>query len=215
MASLPPKNECPSPGKQNITPNEVIVCDEKWKTTQFDYVVIGSSYCALGFISRVVENNPKAKILMLERGQYFHPCHIQNLSPDKCRDASGSRSFPWRISEKTHQGKYIKSLHGMCNFFGGRSLFWSGWCPEPTTDEMEHWPPEVIKVVHDYFGEVKELMNVTTADQVFKKPYSVKPVYGTLQEALHCKLKNVPENVEGITRMTPAPLSVKSKRYRY
>ena len=221
MNSLPPKNGYPSPGKQNITPNEVMkqMYFEEWKnlTEEFDYVVIGSSYCALGFITRVTENNPNAKILVLERGKYFHHCHVQNLSPvysHKCRDAS--ETFPWSISEKTHQGKHIKWLHGMSNFFGGRSLFWSGWCPEPTTDEMEHWPPEVITVVHDYFGEAKKLMNVTTADQVFTKQHSdAKPVYGQLQKDLQRVLENVTENVEGITRMTPGPLSVKSKGYRY
>ena len=217
-----PKKGYPSPGKQNITPNEVMkqMYFEEWKTiqeTEFDYVVIGSSYCALGFITKVVENNPNARILVLERGQYLHPCHVQNLSPvysNKCRDAS--ETFPWSISEKTHEGEYIKWLYGMCNFFGGRSLFWSGWCPKPTTDEMEHWPPEVIKVVHDYFDKVEALMNVTTVDQVFTKQlHSVKPVYGMLQKDLQGALKNVSENVKEITRMTPAPLSVKSKGYRY
>lgn len=95
-----PKNGYPSPGKQNITSNEVMkqMYFEEWKTVQekkFDYVVIGSTYCALGFITTVAENNPNARILVLERGQYLHPCHVQNLSPvysNKCRDAS--ETFP-------------------------------------------------------------------------------------------------------------------------
>lgn len=215
----------PLPGKQNITPNEVMkqmyfVNDEEWKVIQqageFDYVIIGSSYSALGFITRVTENNPKAKLLVLEQGQYFHPCNFQNLSPVYVHTwRHASETFPWSISEKTHEGKYLKWLHGMNNFFGGRSLFWSGWCPEPTTDEMGQWPPEVIKVVHDYFGEVKELMNVTNADQIFRKQYSAKPVYGKLQEALQHSLEKVSENVEGVTRMIPGPLSVRSEGYRY
>ena len=218
------ENGYPLPGKQNITPNEVMkqtyfVSDEEWKrdiqhTGEFDYVVIGSSYCALGFITRVAANNPKAKILVLERGQYFHPCHFQNLSPVYRHTRRGpSETFQWRVSEKTKQEKYIQWpwLHGMCNFFGGRSLFWNGWCPEPTTDEMDHWPPEVIGVVHDYFGEVKKLMNVTTADQVFSKKYSAKSVHGSLQEVLEHALEKVSENVEGVTRMIPGPLCVKTK----
>lgn len=218
-------NGYPLPGKQNTTPIEVMkqmyfVSDEEWKTLQetekFDYVVIGSSYCALGFITKVIKNNPKAKILVLEQGQYFHPCHFQNLSPVYIHTWRGaSETFPWSISEKTHQGKYIKWQHGMCNFFGGRSLFWSGWCPEPIAEEMENWPSEVVRVVHNYFGEVKELMNVTAADQLFGKEYSAKPVYGKLQCILQHALEKVSENVEGITRMIPAPLSVKLEGYRY
>ena len=225
MSFSSPENGYPLPGKQNTTPNEVMkqmffVTDEEWEkikqAEKFDYVVIGSSFCALGFITRVTKNNPTAKILVLEQGQYFHPCHFQNLSPVYIHTWRGaSETFPWSISEKTHQGKYMKWLHGMCNFFGGRSLFWSGWCPEPTTDEMENWPPEVVEVVHDYFGEVNELINVTTADQVFRKQYSAKPVYGKLQEALQNTLENVSDNVESVTRMIPGPLSMKSKGYRY
>ena len=212
-----PKSGYPLPGKQNITPNEVMkqtyfVSDGEWKTIQqtgeFDYVVVGSSYCALGFITRVVKNNPDAKILVLERGQFFLPCHFQNLSPVYGRTRRDpSETFQWRISEKTKQGK-TPWLHGMCNFFGGRSLFWNGWCPEPTTDEMEHWPPEIIKVVHGYFGEVKKLMNVTTADQIFDKRHSTN---GNLQEVLQHALEKVSENVDGITRMIPGPLSIKTK----
>ena len=225
MNSLSSESECLFSGKQNTTPNEVMkeiyfVTDEEWKSIkqsrEFDYIVIGSSYCALGFISKVAENNPNAKILVLEQGQYFHPCHFQNLSPvykHKCREAS--ETLPWTLTEKTKQGKYIRSLLGMCNFFGGKSLFWSGWCPEPTSDEMEHWPPEVIKVVHDYFGEVKELLNVTSADQIFTKQHTAKPVYGKLQEDLQHLLQNVSQNIEEITRMIPAPLSVMSRGYRY
>ena len=221
-----PKNGYQLPGKQHITPNEVMkqryfVSDGEWKTIQqtgeFDYVVIGSSYCALGFITRVAENNPNAKILVLEQGQYFLPCHFQNLSSVYRHTRRGpSETFQWRVSEKTKQEKHIHCpwLHGMCNFFGGRSLFWNGWCPEPTTDEMEHWPPEVITVVHDYFGEVKKLLNVTTADQVFNKKNSAKPVYGELQKDLHNLLEKVSENVEEITGMTPGPLSVKTKGYK-
>ena len=220
MSSTFPKNVYPPSRKR---PNEVMnqiyfVSDEEWKTIQrmqFDYIVIGSSYCALGFITRVAKNNPSAKILMLERGQYFHPCHVQNLAPVYKRTCKGAETFPWSISEKTHQGVYIQSLHGMHNFFGGKSLFWSGWCPEPTSDEMEHWPPEVIKVVHDYFGEVKELLNVTSADQIFTKQHSAKPVYGKLQEDLRHLLQNVSQNIEEITRIIPGPLAVKSKEYRY
>jgi len=225
MSFFSPENGYPLPGKQNTTPNEVMkqiffVTDEEWKTMQqteeFDYVVIGSSYCALSFISKVAKNNPCAKILVLEQGQYFHPGNFQNLSPVfKHTWRGASETFPWSITEKTHQGRYIKWQHGMCNFFGGRSLFWSGWCPEPTTDEMEHWPPEVIKVVHDYFGDVRELMNITTVDQVFEKKHAAKPVYGKLQEALQHALEKVPENVEAVTRMIPGPMSIKCKEYRY
>ncbi|XP_065887911.1 uncharacterized protein [Dysidea avara] len=225
MDSSAPKYGYPVPGKQNTTPQEVMtqmffVHDDKWEricqSGEFDYVIIGSSYCALGFITKVAENNPKAKLLVLEQGQYFHPTHFQNLPPAYIRTWRGaSETFPWSISEKTHQGKYIKWQHGMNNFLGGRSLFWNGWTPEPTDEEMEHWPPEVIDTVHKYFGEVRELLNVVSADEIFVTSHPAKPVYGKLQKALQLALSKVSDNVDTITRMIPGPLAVKSKSHRY
>ena len=219
----PPKDGSQPHREQNITTNEVMkkmffVTDEEWEkiklAEEFDYVVVGSSFCALGFIAKVAKNNPTAKILVLEQGQYFLPCHFQNLSPVyACTRKNASETFPWSLSEKM-EGKDIKKQRGTWKFFGGRSLFWSGWCPKPEYDEMQDWPPEVVKVVHDYFGEVKELINVTTADQVFREQYSAKPVYGKLQEVLQDRLENVSDNVEAVTRMIPGPLSINFKGYR-
>jgi spermidine synthase len=49
----------------------------------------------------------------------------------------------------------------MNNFFGGRSSFWSGWCPEPAREEMVELPEEVINAVHEYFPAAKQLLKVT------------------------------------------------------
>ena len=214
----------PVPGKQNIAPQDVMtqmffVGDEEWgklcQAGDFDYVVIGSSYCALGFITKVAENNPKAKILVLEQGQCFYTSHLQTLSPAYLHTFGVVFSYPWSISKRTHQGKYIKWQYGMTNFLGGRSLLWSGWTPEPTDDEMENWPPEVINNVHKYFGEVRELMNVVAADEIFDKTQSPKPVFGKLQERLQFALAKASHNIDTVTKMIPGPLAVKCKSQRY
>lgn len=220
-----PQYGYPSPGVQNVTPNEVMknaffMSDEEWKSVQekgdFDYVVIGSSYCALAFINRVIRNNPNARILVLERGQYFHPEHFQNLPPALMYSLHESaETFPWRITKATHEGKYIKWQHGSNNFFGGRSIFWSAWCPEPTNMEMEEWPESVKKTVHKYFPEAEELMGVTPADQIFDHGYTKgQAIFGTLQMSLQVMLTNAPKNVKSVTRVMPAPLAVGSKQYR-
>jgi len=215
--------------KQNITPQDVMtqtffVGDEEWgrlcQTGEFDYVVIGSSYCALGFITKVAENNPKAKILVLEQGQCFYTSHLQTLSPAYLQTFGAVFSSPWSISERTHQGKYIKWQYGTTNFFGGRSLLWSGWTPEPADEEMEHWPPEVIDTVHKYFGEVRELMNVIAADKIFVTNQSVsanqsaKPVFGKLQERLQLSLAKASHNIDAITKVIPGPLAAKCRDQR-
>jgi len=223
MSSSAPENGYPVPGKQNISPQDVMtqmffVDDEEWRklsqTGDFDYIVIGSSFCALGFITKVTENNPKAKILVLEQGQCFYTSHLQSQDPAYLHTLGAAFSFPWSISESTHQGKYIKWQYGMINFLGGRSLLWSGWTPEPSNDEMEQWPPEVIDAVHKYFDEVRELMNVVPADKIFATNESAKPVYGKLQERLQLALNKASDNVDSITKVVPGPLAAKCKSQR-
>ena len=162
----------------------------------------------------MAENNPKAKILVLEQGQCFYTSHLQNLTPAYLHILGAAFSFPWCISERTHQGKYIKWQYGMTHFLGGRSLLWSGWTPEPADDEMEHWPPEIIDTVHKYFSEVKELMNVVAADELFVTSQSAKPVYGKLQERLQLALVKASDKIDTITKVIPGPLAAKCKGQR-
>ncbi|NER30327.1 MAG: hypothetical protein F6J89_22550 [Symploca sp. SIO1C4] len=75
------------------------------------------------------------------------------------------KTFPWTLSSKTiNLNKYIKWQHGIIPFFGGGSTLWSAWCPEPTTEEMNGWPPATIKAAQDYFNTAKMLLNVVGAN---------------------------------------------------
>ena len=216
----------PSPDSHNVTVNEVMkeaffVSDEEWESIKskgdFDYVVIGSSYCALGFIDRISKNNPNAKILVLERGPYFSSDHFQNLRLPPTHISSLhdlAERFPWNITTKTREGKYIKWQHGLNFCFGGRSIFWSGWCPEPIKEEMEGWPPSVKETISTYYPEAKKLMGIKSADKIFDKGCSVghQPPIGTLQLSLQDMLANM--KIPYVTRVIPAPLAVGSEQYR-
>ncbi len=124
-----PKYGYPSPGPQRVPVDKIMtdlyfMSDREWNedrtTGGFDYVVIGSSFCALGFTHQMLKNNPEAKILIIERGAYFHPEHFQNLPPAYSETVGGrSETFHWKLTKKTHEGEYIKWQHGINNFFGG------------------------------------------------------------------------------------------------
>ena len=196
--------------------------DDQWEEDRisgdFDFVVIGSSFCALGFTHQMLLNNPKAKILIIERGSYFHPEHFQNLPPAYSKTVGGkSETFHWKITKETHDGDYIHYQHGMNNFFGGRSSFWSAWCPEPTDDEMADWPQEVIEKVHDYFPAAKELLNVIPANEISDSKLDSDPnkIFGLLQDAVYKALSDAPKQIDAITRVLNAPLAVKADQYRY
>ncbi|KAI6649657.1 hypothetical protein LOD99_6661 [Oopsacas minuta] len=214
----------PVPGPQDIRPDDIMndiffLNDKEWDVERrkgnFDYVIIGSSFCALAFVDQALKNNPNAKIMIIERGTYYHPEHFQNLPPPFVMPMNGiGETFPWRISKETHEGQYIKWQYGMSNFFGGRSTFWSGWCPEPTDEEMEEWPKETKKVVHKYFPVVKQLLNVIPADQISKTEQGKDTIYGALQSDIQESLKDISSKISTITRWMPAPLAVEAHMYR-
>ena len=217
------KEGYPNPGPQfipveGIMNNLYFMTEKQWNdcryTGDFDYIVIGSSFCGLSFTTRVLQRQPEAKILIIDRGVYFHPEHFQNLPPAYSRTVGGkSETFHWKITEETHNGEYIKYQHGMNNFFGGRSSFWSGWCPEPTADEMAEWPAEVIEKVHKYFPDAKSLLNVIPANEISPKNDESK-IFGKLQHVVYNRLKNAPNEIPELTRVDNAPLAVRADMYR-
>ena len=211
------ENGYPNPGPQRIPVEDIMnhiyfMTEKEWNeccyTGEFDYVVIGSSFCGLSFTKKVLEKQPEAKILIIDRGVYFHPEHFQNLPPAYSRTVGGkSETCHWKITEDTHNGEYIKYQHGMNNFFGGRSSFWSGWCPKPKKDEMAEWPVEVIRKVHKYFPKAMLLLNVIPADKISPKNAKGK-IFGKLQDIVYKRLINE------LTRVEHAPLAVRADMYR-
>ncbi|MCB4799214.1 GMC oxidoreductase [Neotamlana laminarinivorans] len=209
----------PTPGPQSPTGRDVMdhvffVSKTEWKEIRekkhFDYIVIGTGFCALAFTERILQNNPFAKILILERGDFFLPEHFQDLTgPYKSTLGGLSETYPWTLSEKTTNGKHIKWQHGMVPFFGGRSTLWSGWCPRPTEEEMINWPKEVINVLQTYFKDAETLLNVIPANQI-KSTSNNRPIYATLQKEIQNLLNRNLNNVNELTRAFPAPLAVKT-----
>ena len=215
----------PSPGPQHITSDQIMndlffMTDAEWdqerRKADYDYVVIGSSFCALAFITRALRNKPDAKIIVIERGVYYHPEHFQNLPPAFVATVGGTtcETFSWTITKKTHEGQYIKWQHGTHNFFGGKSPFWSGWCPEPTDDEMKGWPGRTKKAVHEYFHEAKKLLNVIPADEICHRESGSKPIFGELQGDIQDRLKDLSDQIPAVTRCMAAPLAVGAQMYR-
>lgn len=211
-----------NPGPQNISINQVIndlpfLSDLEWEkirtTGDFDYVVVGSSFCALGFIHQLLKNNPAAKIIILERGDYVTQERIQDLSPLELSSVEKkTETFHWTVSERSLSGEYIESVRGMNNMFGGRSHFWKAWCPQPKRHEMTEWPLEVIDAVQTKFTDAKALLNVQTFDKILAKGN------GKLQEIIHKKLESAPETticvVKENRRIEHAPLAITENKCR-
>ena len=212
----------PVPGKMQRPTSAIsmqamfFVNDSEWaalrSSGEFDYIVVGSSFCGFAFVDRVLKNNPYAKILILERGDYFLPQHFQNLPLPFRNTLDISETFPWSIAKKMHDGEYIKWLHGQVPYLGGRSGIWSAWCPEPLDEDMPGWPKEVTNAIHHYFMDVKELLNVIPASKIFEKEDN--PIYGVMQKCLKEELEKNKAKLPTVARIIPAPLAVGAPHLR-
>ena len=218
----------PSPGPQNPTPQKVMnhvffLSDGDWKqvreTERFDFIVVGSGFCALAFIERMLEHHPTKRILVLERGPFFLPEHFQNLPLPYQQTLGGlSETFPWTLSARTagQAPGGIGWLHGMVPFFGGRSIVWSAWCPRPLDDEMRGWCPHVMAAAKRNFDTAEALLNVVPADKIDSdlEPDALaaaakrRPIYSLLQRELQKQVADDLGSVASATRSMAAPIAV-------
>lgn len=224
----------PTPGPQSPTGNIVMddvffLTDTQWQQAadkHYDFVVIGTSFCALSFANKMLMDKPKAKILLLERGPFFLPSHFQTLPRAFAETLGGkSETFPWTVDRRTEMGQdgLVTCVHGSVPFFGGRSTAWSTWCPRPTPQEMEGWPQEAIDAADRHFDFAENLLRVQAADKIdhgmcpsmTKEVQRWRPVYGSLQVAVQTLLTDAAPDLKdfGIDRIEAARLASADAAY--
>ncbi|KAK7691523.1 hypothetical protein QCA50_004922 [Cerrena zonata] len=167
----------PRPGPQSptsvqATAKHYFVENNTWEAIldhgEFDDIVVGSGFCALAYIDAAYKRDPWRKILVLERGGFWLSEHFQNMPlPFKLVLGGPSETFPWQLSSKTAQSPF-KFMHGSCPFFGGRSTFWSAWCPRPEQDLMRNFPESMITTAkpEEFWQGCQDLLLVTKADEI-------------------------------------------------
>ena len=118
----------------------------------FDAVVVGAGmfggYCAEKLYRHGADAN--LRILALEAGGFLLPTHIQNLpqrlggsigGPSYLRsreDGTGAQNVVWGMPWISNE-----VFPGLAYCIGGRSLFWGGWSPRLTADDLARWPPDL------------------------------------------------------------------------
>ncbi|KAF8188466.1 hypothetical protein K438DRAFT_1919759 [Mycena galopus ATCC 62051] len=205
----------PQPGAQSPTPasataKHYFVDDSTWDAIldhgEFDDIVVGSGFCALAYIDTALKRDPQRKILVLERGGFWLPEHFQNLPlPFKLVLGGPSETFPWQLSSKTFKSE-IKYMHGSCPFFGGRSTFWSAWCPRPELTLMRDFPPSMIETASkdQFWADAEKLLHVISLDNT----KLADPVFAELQKVIDQRLKAGVKRILGADSAESARLAV-------
>jgi hypothetical protein len=115
-----------------------------------------------------------------------------------------SETFPWTLSRNTFESKELGFCHGSCPFFGGRSTFWSAWCPQPPEDLMRNFPRSMIRTTktHDFWPAAKKLLHVTRATDIDDT------IFSGLQIAIDGILKQDLKKIPSAETVESAPLAV-------
>ncbi|MES2507735.1 MAG: GMC oxidoreductase [Verrucomicrobiota bacterium] len=184
----------PVPGPQSASADQIAnaaffasACD--WNTVlteTFDFIVVGTGPTGVAFIEESFRLNPKARILVLDRGGFWLPVHYQMLATSfQATGGSPPTTYPWtRTTQMVTTGeKFFQA--GYMPIVGGRSSYWSAWCPMPNPDQMRDWPDEVIAVTQQpgFWERAKKFLHVTSMDQI------QDGVYGNLQTQLDSNIQ--------------------------
>lgn len=179
---------------------QLVVSDFQEATTaDFDYIVIGSSFCALGFIKQLLQKHLAAKILIVEKGSYCPD--NQTTSP---REKSADVSYDFISPDPDNFIKDVKGTRINCSV-GGKSIFWKAWCPQPTRDELNGWPCSVRENINSFFPHAKRLLGVTAANEIGTNNDKIFK----LQDMIFQQLQTL--HIDGL-RVEHAPLAVIQKQ---
>lgn len=210
----------PVPGPQSATADEIagsafFGSDADWnriRQSVYDFIVIGTGPTGVAFIEQALRNNPNARILVLERGGFWLPVHYQML-PVAFQSTTGSppTTYPWsRTTEMASTGmKFFQA--GYIPAVGGRSTYWSAWCPSPTPDLMRDWPQELIETTlkPGFWERARKFLHVTSTDKINDG------VYGNLQQQLDANLaRNFQCSVPSALHAYPAPIAVDNPEWK-
>lgn len=188
----------------------------------FDAVVIGAgmfgAYCA-----EKTYRQANQRVLVLDAGCLLVTEHVQNLSriglnvPGPATvgfnaDDPGTRELVWGNPWRSPVG-----FPGLAYCLGGRSLYWGGWSPRLTQDDLSQWPQEIRDFLQNPGGlKCSEDPNSTPVDEYCstEREIGVVPtgdyISGALEDTLRQKFQAAAPTVPSVDAIEDAPLAVQA-----
>jgi len=172
----------------------------------FDIVVIGSGmhggYCAEKLYRFAKEAGKNIRILVLDAGALLltqHEHNYPNINPNpgvmnvitsNLNDVGVQEAvwgYPWRSTS---------AFPGLAFCIGGRSIYWGGWSPKLTTEDLNDWPADVVANLALNYPLIESEIGVTAAQH--------EPLTPALTTAFQAAVAGTDMVIE------PAPLAVQS-----
>jgi hypothetical protein len=180
----------------------------------FDVVIIGAGMFG-GYCAEKIYRLGKSlglRILVIEAGDFLLSSHIQNL-PQKLggkiggadglrqRD-NGTQNVIWGMPWISNEG-----FPGLAYCVGGRSLFWGGWSPRLTDEDLANWPSDIKNYLSDVPLPQKGAYT-TTEEEIGVSPSTDYIRKASAYTALDTAFNNAMASVPTITEIAEAPLAV-------
>jgi hypothetical protein len=151
-------------------------------TKTYDVVIVGGGAVGVAVLDRLLHNkgpNRKLKVLVLEKGGFLLPEHVQNLDPRYQRLMMDAVARPWR-AENTEGRSF--DLAPQIPYLGGRAQFWSTWIPKPSKAQMPTWPENVTQDIERYWAPARAYLGAVL-------PHAMGQQFTELQPELVKRLK--------------------------
>jgi choline dehydrogenase-like flavoprotein len=190
-------------GVDAVARNVCNTWEEAMTNPAFDAVVIGSGMFGGYFADKLFRDAKGKRTLLLEAGGFLVAGHYQDLPdiglnvPEPMDPASDNRlpreivwGMPWRGNT---------SFVGTPYCVGGKSVYWGGWCPRLTDNDLAAWPPGVARYLKDNYPRLEEQLGVSDRTDF---------IQGSLYEAMLAKAKAVWPRVPLLAAVEPPPLAV-------
>ena len=144
----------------------------------FSAVIVGAgaygAYCA----AKLYRDRPNKRVLLLDAGSLLVTEHVQNLGrlglevPPPITPASDPhvpRALVWGLPWRGNV-----DFPGLAYCAGGKSIYWGGWSPRLTSQDLLQWPSSAAAYLNANYSDVESETGVVPAtDFIFGELHSV------------------------------------------
>jgi choline dehydrogenase-like flavoprotein len=176
----------------------------------FDAVVIGAGmfggYCAEKIFRFGASRN--LRVLVLDAGPFVVSTHVQNLpriglnvpnaifpSSDTGKARELIWGMPWRSNVQ---------FVGQAYCFGGKSLYWGGWCPRLLASDLTAWPPTVAQYLNQNYPALEQQTGVDV-----KTDFIQGPLFDLLKSKINTVIST--SGVTNLDSVEDPPLAVQGQ----
>lgn len=155
--------------------------DEALNSGPFDIVIVGSGMYGGYLATRLLQESPAKRVLVLEAGPFLIAEHVQNLP-----------NIGFHIFDPVGYKPYISAYsHPVSDHFcciGGKSLGWGKWSPRLVDTDLNQWPQDVASHLQNVYSEVEREIGVKPASDL---------IHGLLYEKLKEAVERLTSPIRG------------------